>query len=101
MKDQKKPQTVEKGKSFAVTALLITSIGITVLGASFSVYSVLNKVTFTVMNSQIGGVVFGLVITFLGLRYCLSVLKLKDEVYKSTSKFSWSNFKKEKAHKSF
>jgi len=41
------------------------------------------------------GVVFGMVILFLGIRYFLSLSKLKDEVYKSSG-FSWSNFKREK-----
>ena len=37
---------------------------------------------------------FGAVVAFLGIRYLLSVRKLKGDVYKTTSQFSWSNFKK-------
>jgi hypothetical protein len=51
------------------------------------------------MNNQIHGAVFGIVIIFLGARYFLSVQKLKGEVYKSISRFSWGNFRVAKATK--
>ena len=97
MKNSRKKPTVESGKAISIMALLITSILIILLGACFSVYSIVNNVSFTVLSSQIHGSIFGLIITFLGARYFLSVQKLKAEVYKTTSKFSWSNFKKDKA----
>lgn len=87
-------QTVGKGKVFVIAALFALSFTIVILGVSFSVYSMMNDVSFLVLSSQIHGAVFGLVIVFLGVRYVLSVRKLKEKVYKADSMFSWSNFKR-------
>lgn len=87
-------QTVGRGKLFVITALFALSVAIVILGASFSIYSVMNDVSFLVLSSQIHGAVFGLVIAFLGVRYVLSVRRLKNEVFKADCAFSWSNFKK-------
>lgn len=100
MKNQAIDPTIDSTKVASITVLFITSLIIILLGAAFSIYSVLCNVSFTVMTSQINGAVFGVVIAFLGFRYFLSVQKLKAEVYKSTSRFSWSNFKTQKVHKS-
>lgn len=100
MKNQAIDPTIDSTKVASITVLFITSLFIILLGAAFCIYSVLYNVSFTVMTSQINGAVFGVVIAFLGFRYFLSVQKLKAEVYKSTSRFSWSNFRTEKAHKS-
>lgn len=97
MKNQAYAPTVEMGKVVSIIVLFSTSIVIIFLGASFSVFSVVYDISFTVLSSQIHGAIFGLVV--LGVRYFLSVKKLKAEVYKTTSKFSWSNFKKEKSRK--
>ena len=99
MKTQKHTITVEKKKVVSIIILIIISLIIIVSGAFFIVFSLINNIYFNVLNSQIHGAVFGLVVLFLGTRYFLSVQKLKAEVYKPASKFSWSNFKKEKAHK--
>lgn len=96
MKNQANMPTVERKKVVLIIMLLVTSIAIIFLGAFFSVISVINNISFTVLNSQIHGVIFGLIVLFLGVRYLLSVRKLKAEVYKTTSKFSWNNFKKKK-----
>lgn len=100
MQKQNNGQNVEKSKVIPITLLLIASILITLSGAFFSVYSILYNSSFTVLNTQVHGIVFGLVVLFLGIRYLLSVQKLKGEVYKSTSRFSWSNFKKNSLTKS-
>lgn len=100
MKNQEYKPPVESTKIASITILFITSVAIILLGAAFSVYSIVNNVSFSVMSSQIHGMVFGMVIVFLGVRYLLSVQRLKAEVYKGTSRFSWSNFKTEKTHKS-
>jgi hypothetical protein len=94
MKEHAGGKTIEKKKVVAVGILFAVSAAITLLGLSFSVYSVVNQVELQVMKTQIPGAVFGLIITFLGVRYFLAVLKLKTEVYKSTSSFSFGNFKK-------
>lgn len=99
MKEQAAKKTVEKKKVVAIIVLFVVSAAITLLGLSFLVYSAVNRVEFQVMNTKIPGAVFGLVIAFLGVRYFLAVLKLKVEVYKSTSRFSLGNFsKKQRTH---
>jgi polyferredoxin len=94
-----KNQQTDAVKVTAITALFAASVLIMLLGAGFAVYSYLYDVYFLVMNNQIHGAVFGIVIIFLGARYFLSVQKLKGEVYKSISRFSWGNFRVAKATK--
>ncbi len=98
MKNQEYTPHVESTKIASIAVLFITSVLIIILGAAFSIYSILNNISFPVMGSQIHGMVFGVVIVFLGVRYLLSVLRLKAEVYKGTSRFSWSNFTTKKIH---
>jgi len=99
MKKQANVQAVERKKVISIMLLFVTSLLIILVGAFFSVFSVLNNISFTVLSSQIHGAIFGLVIIFLGFRYFLSVRKLKIEVYKTASRFSWDNFKKRDKHK--
>ena len=94
---KKKSVSVDKSKIIAITVLYATAVVIIVLGAFFSIYSVINNISFRVLTANVHGVLFGLASVYLGIRYFLSVQKLKEEVYKSTSRFSWSNFKKEKS----
>ena len=87
----------DKGKVISVAVLFAISIIIMLSGATFSIYSYVNNVNLKVLSSSVPGLVFGLVITFLGVRYFLAVKKLKIEVYKKSSKFSWGNFKKQRS----
>lgn len=89
---------VAKGKVAIIVVLYVLSILIMLLGAGFSAYSAINGVQMQVMTSTIPGFVFGMVILFLGIRYFMSMSKLRDEVLKSTG-FSWSNFRKVKKNK--
>ncbi|MHB1454828.1 MAG: hypothetical protein ACYCYM_12870 [Saccharofermentanales bacterium] len=89
-------QQVDSSKTTPIIALFTTAVLIIVLGVILSVYSIVNNVSFTVMSSQIHGAIWGAVIIFLGTRYLLSVRRLQAEVYKSTSRFSWKNFRSEK-----
>lgn len=98
MRNRVSVQTADRGKLYSIMLLFMMSSVIIILGVTFSIYSLLNDVGFTVLNSRIHGSVFGLVVVFLGVRYFLSVRKLKTEVYKTESRFSWSNFRKEKQH---
>ncbi len=100
MKNQASSPYVGKEKVIPIITLFIVSIVIILLGTAFSVYSLVNGITIPVLSNQIPGAVFGAVIVFLGIRYLISVRRLKAEVYKQTSTFSWSNFKKEKKAKS-
>lgn len=90
-------QKIEKTKVIPIAVLLAASAAIIISGIGLVIYSIVYDVSFRVLNSQVHGLVFGLVIAFLGVRYFLSVQKLKVEVYKSTSVFSWNNFRKRKA----
>jgi hypothetical protein len=84
---------VQKNKVVAVWALFTTAVLITLMGAFYFVYSILNGVTFTVMQAEIPGAVFGAVIAFLGVRYILSVRKLREKLFATQNRFSWRNFK--------
>ena len=94
-----KEQTVETKKIVVISVLLIASVAIIGIGALLVVSGAVYGVNYTVMNSQINGAVFGLVMVFLGIRYFLSALKLRAEVYKTSSHFSWNNFKRTKEQK--
>lgn len=99
MKKQANTLPVEKKKVIAIMVLFITSVLVILSGAALCIFSFVYDTHFTVLTSEIHGAVFGAIVMFLGIRYFLSVRKLKAEVYKTTSKFSWSNFKKQKPHK--
>jgi hypothetical protein len=90
---------VEKGKIILIMSLFAFTILIMLSGAFFSVFSLVNHISFTVLNAHIHGALFGLMVIYFGIRNYFSVKKLKTEVYKNTSRFSWSNFKKEKTHR--
>jgi cytochrome c biogenesis protein CcdA len=96
---QSSAAAVDRKKVLSITLLFIGSIAIMLAGVVLGVISVINNATFRVLNADIPGVVFGAVVVFLGARYFLAVRKLKKEVYKSSSQFSWSNFRKNKTSK--
>lgn len=88
-----------KGKVAMIIILYVLSVVIMLLGAGFSAYSAINNVQMQVMSSKIPGFVFGMVILFLGIRYFMSLSKLREEVMKSSG-FSWANFRKAKKSRS-
>ena len=96
MKHQDRP-SADRSKTVPITALSVTASLIFLMGAAFSVYSTMGHISFAVLNFQVPGAVWGMVMMFLGVRYFVSVQKLKAEVYKSTTQFSWDHFKTEKA----
>ena len=96
MKNEIEVPTNFKQKAIIINLLYATTIIIMLLGVSFIIYSLVNNVSFKVVNSSVHGAVFGMVVAYLGARYYFSVTKLKAELYKTTSQFSWSNFKKKK-----
>lgn len=87
---------VETNKKGAIIMLYLVSGAFALFGVAFCFYSIANDVSFTVLNAQIPGFIFGVVVTFLGVRYLLSVGKLRDEVHRPSSTFSWGNFRKGK-----
>jgi hypothetical protein len=84
---------VDKSKVAVICLLFVTAGLITLSGVAFILYSAANNVTFAVMQADIPGTLFGAVIAFLGVRYILSVRKLRLKLYASHTQFSWSNFK--------
>lgn len=77
----------------AVIALIAVASAITLLGAAFGVYAVLNNISFSVMGVEIPGVVFAAVVAFLGARYLIASLRLRDKI--RGQEFSWKNFRKQ------
>lgn len=98
MKNQVNSATVYKQKAISISVLFAATIIIMFLGIIFSVFSLMNDISLKVLNTSVHGVFFGLIVFYLGIRYYFTVKKLKTEVYKNTSNFSWENFKKEKKH---
>lgn len=88
-----------KGKAAVIVLLYVLSVAIMLLGVGFCVFSAINNVQMQVMSSTIPGFVFGMVILFLGIRYFMSLSKLRQEVMKSAG-FSWENFRKAKKPRS-
>lgn len=93
---KEKIKTNNLSKKVTVGILFVMSAAIAISGVFFMVYSYINNISFKVINTDVSGIIFGLVVFYLGLRYFLMVGKLKKEVYGTNSKFSWSNFKPKK-----
>lgn len=86
-------------KRLIVFGLFLIAGAITLSGTFFMIYSYLNGVYFKVMNSNVPGIVFGLIVAYFGVRSILSVNKLRPQLYKDDVRFSWDNFKKQKTVK--
>ena len=99
MKKQTTVTTADKRKIIFVSVLYLTAMIIIFLGMFFTVFSLVNNISFKFLSSSVPGFVFGLLVLYLGIRYYLSLGKLKEEVFKSSSKFSWNNFKKRRSKK--
>lgn len=98
MKTQFKAATipVDSSKKVVIAVLFLVDCAIAISGAFFTVYSFINNISFKVINTQVPGILFGLVVLYFGIRYFFLLMKLKDEVYKPVNRFSWSNFKLKK-----
>lgn len=101
MKKQNPIVEITKSKLISINILFICTLIIIFLGIFFSIFSILNNIHFQVLNSSMSGAVLGLLVLYLGIKYYLSVTKLKGELFKASAKFSWSHFKKEKFNKNF
>jgi hypothetical protein len=87
---------IDKQKKAIIFFLYLGTTVIMFLGAFYGTYSFLNDIKIKVLNSSVPGIVFGLLAMYLGLRYFFMVSKFKLDFFDSDSKFSWSNFKREK-----
>lgn len=92
----KQTDKVTTQKKVIIYFLYLGSLIIIFLGAFFGTFSAVNDINLKVLNSSIPGLVFGLVIIYLGLRYFFMVSKFKPDLLQGSAKFSWSNFKREK-----
>ncbi|EHI98591.1 hypothetical protein CDLVIII_1905 [Clostridium sp. DL-VIII] len=99
MKKQNALCSPDRSKKILINFLFIADMIIIFLGIFFSIFSLVNDIHFKVLSSLIPGTVFGLLVLYLGIRYYFSVTKLKEELLKSSSKFSWNNFKRKKEKK--
>ena len=93
MKKKVSNPKVEQKKVILIGLLFGTSVAIILLGAVIGIMSYINNINIAILTSQVPCALLGLVIMFLGVRYFLSVQKLKQEVYQSDVTFSWNNFK--------
>jgi hypothetical protein len=101
LKQLRKPlDSDRRGKTAIVAALFAGAALIIASGAWFGVYSVMNSVSFKVMNTSIPGFVLALLVMYFGVRSVLSVKKLSEVILKDASHFSWSNFRRAKPAKS-
>jgi hypothetical protein len=101
MKSQSTVTVTDKHKIIIVNVLYAATMIIIFLGIFFSIFSFVNHINIKVLNSSLPGAVFGLLVLYLGIKYYLSVTKLKEELLKASSKFAWSNFKGKKFIKLF
>ena len=83
----------EKSKIISVAILYSLSGALVISGTFFSIYSFMTNTTFRVLNTDVPGVIFGAAVVYFGIRNFQSVNKLKKELYQTTDKFSWSNFR--------
>lgn len=99
MKKQNTVTLADKKKLIFLGILYFTAMFIIFLGMFFTIFSLVNNISIKILSSSVPGAIFGLLVLYLGLRYYFSVTKLKEEVSKTSSKFSWSNFKRKKSKK--
>ena len=91
MKTRSEKADIQKKVSLSI--LFLISVLIILSGSFLSVYFYLGKVSFTVLNFDIPGAVFGLAAVFLGIRYFISCVRLKRNLNGVKTGFRLSNFK--------
>lgn len=84
----------ENRKQVILVCLYLGAAVIMFLGAFFSAFSFMNGISFQVLNAKVPGMVFGILVFYMGLRYFLMVSDFKIELMKNSTVFSWDNFKK-------
>ena len=85
-------------KRLIIAALYGLAGLITASGGALTVYSLVFPVYFQVLTSSVHGAFFGLAIGFIGWRNLMALGRLKRELYKPTSDFSWSHFRSSASH---
>lgn len=92
----KQTEKVLLQKKVIIYFLYLGALIIIFLGAFWGTFCATNDISLKVLNSSVPGLVFGLVIVYLGLRYFFMVSKFKPGFLRSTDQFSWRNFRREK-----
>jgi len=93
---KKKTIATDKEKLILINRLYPITIFVIFLGMFFTFYSLLNHISLNVLSISIPGMVIGFLLLFLGIKCNLSVIKMKSELSKATSNFSWSTYKGKK-----
>lgn len=87
-------EVIDVGKKIAFLGLLTIAFLILIFGLVFSIYCFSNNITFKMMGSDVPGFIFGLAAIFLGVRYIVTLNKLKKKIEETDARFSWDNFRK-------
>ena len=77
-------QKSELGKRIILCSLYFVSLAIVFSGVFFSAFSFINNISFNVFGNQIPGVVFGVMVFYLGLRHYLRVVKFHEDIKNAT-----------------
>ncbi len=96
MRSRNNGMPADGSKKTVVALLFVTAGAVSVSGAFFCIYSLACGISFPVFGVQMPGALFGAAVLYLGIRYLIMVFRLKQEVYKPASRFSWDNFRGKK-----
>jgi hypothetical protein len=94
MKKTVDPRCTQQTSKKTVVFLLYSFASLIVaMGAGYTIYSLYTNVYLLVMNNAVPGAVFGIIITFLGIRYLWAVYKLSLKLDSPEAVFSWMNYR--------
>jgi len=96
MKKQKTDKGIFRNSKLYINMIWASSLVIMFLGIFFSIFSYINKIEFNVLNNSVSGIVFGVMVLYLGIKYYFSIESLKEDVAKNHLNFSLRNLKKKK-----
>jgi Ca2+/Na+ antiporter len=87
-----------RARNTALLGLSVLAGLITASGMVLIVCSIVCHAHFQVLTSSVHGAVFGVIVLFLGLRYCLAVRKLKREIGSTADHLPGGTFGGEGVH---
>lgn len=85
--------TQQTSKKMVIFLLYLFASLIAAMGVGYTVYSLYYGVDLQVMNNAVPSAVFGIIITFLGIRYLWAVYKLSLKLDSPEAVFSWMNYR--------
>jgi len=86
-------KTQQASKKTVLFLLYCFAGAITAMGIGYTIYSFMNHVDLLVKNNAVPGTIFGIIITFLGIRYIFAVYKLSLRLRRPDATFSWKNYR--------